>query len=95
MRLAASVARRDAHGASDTKVATASDTLDVEAVTARGRVTAQLPFGAAGWMDAALPGALPLTVYARFGEGPVLGLLLVMLAGLAAARFVWPRRFGA
>ncbi len=62
---------------------------------ARGRVTAELPFGAAGWMDAALPGALPLTVYARFGEGPVLGLLLVMLAGLAAARFVWPRRFGA
>lgn len=46
---------------------------------ARGRVTASLPFGTAGYLDTALPGALPATTYARFGEIPV----LVLLAGLA------------
>lgn len=48
---------------------------------ARGRITASLPFGTQGHLDTALPGALPETFYARWGEAPV-GLLL---AGLAAA----------
>ncbi len=51
---------------------------------ARGRVTAALPFGTEGALEAALPGALPPTPYARFGEGPVLlllaGLGLILLA---------------
>lgn len=48
---------------------------------ARGRITASLPFEIASYLDAALPAALPLTPYARFGETP----LLVLLSGLAAA----------
>ena len=52
-----------------------------EVIDARGRVTAALPFGTAGFLDAALPGALPATQYARFGEIPV----LLMLLGCAAA----------
>ena len=47
---------------------------------ARGRITASLPFEIASYLDAALPAALPITPYARFGEIP----LLVLLAGLAA-----------
>lgn len=50
---------------------------------ARGRITARLPFGTQGHLDAALPGALPQTLYARWGEAPV----LVLLAGLALALF--------
>ena len=52
-----------------------------EVVDARGRVTASLPFGTEGFLDAALPGPLPATPYSRFGEWPV----LVLLAGLALA----------
>lgn len=58
-----------------------------EVVDARGRVTAALPFGAEGHLDAALPGALPATPYARWGELPV----LVLLAGCALLSMV-PRR---
>jgi apolipoprotein N-acyltransferase len=54
---------------------------------ARGRTTASLPFQTEGALDAALPGALPPTPYARFGEIPV----LVLLAGLALA-LMRPRR---
>lgn len=54
---------------------------------ARGRITASLPFEIASYLDAALPAALPITLYARFGEIP----LLVLLAALAAA-VLQPRR---
>jgi apolipoprotein N-acyltransferase len=57
-------------------------------VDARGRVVDVLPLGARGIMDAALPGALPPTPYARWGELPfafALGLLLA--GGIAARRF--------
>ena len=47
---------------------------------ARGRVLASLPFQTAAYLDAALPGALMPTVYADWGELPV----LLMLAGLSA-----------
>ena len=50
-------------------------------IDARGRVIDSLPLGQAGYLDAALPAALPATPYARFGEGPIL-LLLAGLAGL-------------
>ncbi|MBC7740378.1 MAG: apolipoprotein N-acyltransferase, partial [Candidatus Saccharibacteria bacterium] len=59
-----------------------------QVVDARGRVTASLPFGTEGFLDAALPGALPATPYARWGEGP----LLVLLVGLCAALFLNGRR---
>ena len=45
---------------------------------ARGRVTASLPFGTEGYLDAVLPGPLPPTPYSRFGEIP----LILLLAGL-------------
>lgn len=54
---------------------------------ARGRITAELPFGQAGWLDARLPAAWPETVYARFGDLPV-GL---MLAGLVLVHIGWLR----
>lgn len=51
-------------------------------VDATGRVTAHIPLGEAGWIDAALPPALPPTVYARMGDAPILLLAgLLMLAG--------------
>jgi apolipoprotein N-acyltransferase len=49
---------------------------------ARGQQTAALDFGVASYLDADLPGALPATAYARWGDWPVLGL---MLGGLLAA----------
>ena len=59
-----------------------------QVVDARGRVTTALPFGTQGFVDAALPGALPATPYSRFGEGPV----LVLLAALALALLIKSRR---
>lgn len=46
---------------------------------ARGRVRDALAFGTAAYLDAKLPQALPQTPYARWGEAPV----LVLLIGLA------------
>ncbi|MES2814738.1 MAG: apolipoprotein N-acyltransferase [Pseudomonadota bacterium] len=51
-------------------------------VDARGRVVDQLPFGVMDALDTRIPGALPPTPYARWGDGP-LALLLAGLAGLA------------
>lgn len=51
-----------------------------EMIDARGRVTASLPFGTEGFLDAALPGPLSAPLYARYGEIPA----LILLAGLAA-----------
>ncbi len=55
---------------------------------ARGQVQNELEFGTAAYLDAALPGALPATVYARFGEWPALALYL------CAALAVFARRSG-
>lgn len=51
---------------------------------ARGRSVAALPFGVEGKLDVTLPGAAAETPYARWGEGPV----LVLLVGLGAAAFL-------
>ena len=51
-------------------------------VDARGRILDSLPFGEAGYLDVPLPGGLPPTPYARWGEGPILLLLLALAAGL-------------
>ena len=55
---------------------------------ARGSLVKRLDFGVAAYLDAPLPGALPATPYARFGEGP----LMVLLAGLAGGLMLAARR---
>lgn len=45
-------------------------------IDARGRVVAEVPLGMRAYVDATLPPALPPTLYARFGDWPVLLLLL-------------------
>jgi apolipoprotein N-acyltransferase len=55
-------------------------------IDARGRIVDSLPMGEAGYLDARLPGALPPTPYARWGEGPVLLLLMGLALGLWIAR---------
>ena len=53
-------------------------------IDAKGRLRAALPLGAAGHLDAALPGALPPTPFARAGEAPArVALALLALAALA------------
>lgn len=54
-------------------------------IDARGRVVADLPFGRMDALDTRIPGALPPTPFARWGDGP-LALLLAGLAGLAMIR---------
>jgi apolipoprotein N-acyltransferase len=53
-----------------------------------GRVLDQLPLGMAGYLDAALPRALPETLYRRTGDWPV---LIILLLGLAAMQFLHGR----
>lgn len=57
-------------------------------VDAHGRIRAELPFGTMAALDTTVPGALPPTPYARFGDGPV----LLLLAGLALVALRGPRR---
>ena len=51
-----------------------------------GRVIASLGLGETGYIDAALPPALSITGYARFGDTPALIVALVLL-GLTLAPF--------
>ncbi|MEH7830063.1 apolipoprotein N-acyltransferase [Gemmobacter denitrificans] len=53
-----------------------------QVVDARGRVIAGLAFGTAGWLDAALPGALPPTFFARHGDTALLLLLMILALAL-------------
>ncbi len=56
-------------------------------IDATGRITHHLPLGQAGWIDAPLPLPHPPTLYARIGDGTVLGLMLALLgASLAVGR---------
>ncbi|MEI6798832.1 MAG: apolipoprotein N-acyltransferase [Pseudomonadota bacterium] len=55
-----------------------------EVIDARGRITAKLPFGTSGFLDATLPAALSAPPYARWGEIP--GLLLLVGCFLWALR---------
>lgn len=61
-------------------------------IDARGQITASLPLGEAGYLDAALPLALPATLYARYGETPAAVLLALLLLGLGSIR--WRRSNG-
>ncbi len=44
-----------------------------------GRITASLPLGVDGALDAPLPAALPPTVYSRYGDWPAIIVLLLLL----------------
>jgi apolipoprotein N-acyltransferase len=57
-------------------------------IDAKGRVLASLGLGRQGFLDAALPPALPPTPYARTGDWPALAALLALtlLLGLPRAR---------
>lgn len=57
-------------------------------IDARGRVVDSLPFGEMGALDARIPGALPPTPYAHWGDGP----MALLLAGLALAAMTRGRR---
>jgi len=50
-----------------------------------GRVVASLPLNKAGYLDAAVPGALAGPPYARWGDGPVLALIRAGRAGIGWA----------
>ena len=52
----------------------------------RGRITASLPLGQAGYLDVPLPAGLPAPLYARTGDAPVALLLALLTAGLIVAR---------
>ena len=54
-------------------------------IDARGGIVAELGLGETGYVDSTIPGALPPTVYARFGDWPLLGLLAILLGGAVAA----------
>jgi len=56
-------------------------------IDARGRISAQIPLGQAGAVDAALPPALPVTPYARIGDmgAALVGMVLLASTGLRAA----------
>jgi apolipoprotein N-acyltransferase len=54
-------------------------------IDAHGRVTARLSLDAVGFLDGALPVALPPTLYARFGDW-LFAALLLLGAGFVAAR---------
>lgn len=56
-------------------LARVANTGVTQMIDARGQITASLAFGVSGHLDAALPGPLPATLYARWGEAPVLLLL--------------------
>ena len=54
-------------------------------IDARGRIVDRLPLNSAGYLDAEVPAALPVTLYARMGDWP-LAVLLVVCIGASAAR---------
>ncbi len=51
-----------------------------------GRVTAQIPVGEAGFLDAAIPSRKSPTLYSKTGDTPLLLFLFMVLAGLFVAR---------
>jgi apolipoprotein N-acyltransferase len=47
-------------------------------IDAKGRITASLPLGMDGAIDASLPPVLSATVYSRFGDWPLLAVLVLL-----------------
>lgn len=55
-------------------------------IDARGGMVAQLGLGETGFLDTPLPGALPATAYARFGDVPLWLVLLGLFGAMTALR---------
>ncbi|MBP7241072.1 MAG: apolipoprotein N-acyltransferase [Amaricoccus sp.] len=68
-------------------IARAANTGVSAMIDSRGRVVAMLPLGVEGYIDAPLPAAWPETMYARWGDVPVL-LALVAVFGLTASNLM-------
>jgi len=56
-------------------------------IDAKGRVLASVPLNEAGVLEAPLPAALPVTVYAALGDAPVHLVLALLVLGA-----IWQRR---
>ncbi|WP_372840562.1 apolipoprotein N-acyltransferase [Phaeovulum sp.] len=52
-------------------------------IDARGRVRAEIALNEVGFLDVALPAALPQTAYARQGDGPILAFIVALMALVA------------
>lgn len=50
-------------------------------IDARGGIVGEIGLGVTGFLDGPLPGALPPTIYARYGDWPIWLLLAMMLGG--------------
>ncbi|WP_371168301.1 apolipoprotein N-acyltransferase [Aliiroseovarius sp. 2305UL8-7] len=55
-------------------------------IDAHGDLRAEIPLGQAGFIDARLPGAAAPTPFARFGDWPLLMLVIVAIGALLAGR---------
>jgi apolipoprotein N-acyltransferase len=55
-----------------------------------GRILAELGLGQAGFVDAQMPKALPETIYAKYGDLPVVGLLILSVLGLIGSIIFTP-----
>lgn len=58
-------------------------------IDAKGRIVDQIPLGVHGAIDVRLPPALPAPPYARWGEWPFAGVLILLTFGL----YFWRSRF--
>jgi len=67
-------------------MARAANTGITAMIDGKGRIIAQIPLGEAGAVDVALPPALNATIYARWGDGPMLALLVLLILGLIGVR---------
>jgi apolipoprotein N-acyltransferase len=56
-------------------------------IDAKGRITAAIPLGAQGALDVPLPAALPATLYSRWGDNPLISMLISLtFAAYAVAK---------
>ena len=55
-------------------------------IDSRGRIVTSLPLGVGGYVDAALPPAAPVTLYARTGDAPLIALLFLGAAVVGLLR---------
>ena len=60
-------------------VVRAANTGISAAIDAHGRVLVEIPLDTDGYRDTRLPGSLPATLYARFGDVPAMSLVVLVL----------------